>query len=180
MFEREIVCCSCCKKQNPQTKGDKWLKSILRYPDGVVLTRDLYKGLLMEKAVSDTLTSLQISHTHNPFDETYLCFQNKRPDITIGDFNIAVEFKNLSQIQVEESLSNRWLDENIINRPYFKPYKLKIAFFSHKPKQTQLKYLHANGWRVYSLGYQLTTSKEIKKSFGKIKQRFYWVLNRVE
>jgi hypothetical protein len=95
----------------------------------------------MENAVSDVLTSLKIPHSHNPFNNTYPCYQNKRPDIIIEKLNLVIECKNLSQIQVEQRLSNAWLDENIIGRPYFKNYTVKIAFFSFKPRQSGIDYL---------------------------------------
>ena len=146
-----------------------------REANGTVLSRDDMKGLLMEKAVSDSLTSLKIPHTHNPFSNTYPCYQNKRPDITVEKLNLAIECKNLNQVQVEQRLSNAWLDENIIDRPYFKNYKLKIAFFSYKPRQSSIDYLKKHDWRTYSLGTQILTTKEMKKSMGKMKQRFYWL-----
>ncbi|MCW4045599.1 MAG: hypothetical protein NWE94_08805 [Candidatus Bathyarchaeota archaeon] len=170
------VCCSCCKKQGLQSDECKMFQlELKRESNGTFLSRDDIKGLLMEKAVSDALTSLKIPHTHNPFNNTYPCYQNKRPDIIIEKLNLAIECKNLNQIQIEQSLSNAWLDENIISRPYFKNYKRKIAFFSYKPRQSSIKYLNTHGWRIYSLGTQILTVKQMRKSMGKMKQRFYWL-----
>lgn len=170
------ICCSCCKKQGLQSEECKMFQLELeREANGTVLSRDDMKGLLMEKAVSDALTSLKIPHTHNPFNNTYPCYQNKRPDIIIEKLSLAIECKNLSQIQVDQRLSNAWLDENIIGRPYFKNYKLKIAFFSYKPRQSSVAYLNKHGWRAYSLGTQILTAEQMKKSLGKMKQRFYWL-----
>lgn len=170
------ICCSCCKKQGLQNEECKIFHLELeREANGTLLSRDDMKGLLMEKAVSDALTSLKVPHTHNPFNNTYPCYQNKRPDIIVEKLSLAIECKNLNQIQVEQRLSNAWLDENIVKRPYFKNYKRKIAFFSHKPLHSNIAYLNKYGWRVYSLGNQILTAKQMKKSIGKMKQRFYWL-----
>ena len=176
LFCGKGICCSCCKKQGSQSEECTMFQLELeREANGTVLSRDDMKGLLMEKAVSDALTSLKIPHTHNPFNNTYPCYQNKRPDIIIEKLNLAIECKNLSQIQVDQRLSNAWLDENIIGRPYFKNYKRKIAFFSYKPRQSSVAYLNKHDWRAYSLGAQILTAKEMKKSLGKMKQRFCWL-----
>ena len=174
------ICCSCCKKQGFQFEECKMFKLELeREANGTVLSRDDLKGLFMEKAVSDALTSLKIPHTHNPFSNIYPCYHNKRPDIIIEKLNLAIECKNLNQIQVEQSLSNAWLNKNIIDRPYFKNYKRKIAFFSYKPRQSSIDYLKKHGWRVYSLGGQILTQKQMEKSIGKMKQRFYWLKKQI-
>jgi hypothetical protein len=143
------------------------------------LNKNHMKGLLMEKAVSDALCVLGIPHDHIPFDNTYPCYQNKRPDIIVDKLNMTIECKNLSQKQIEDSLSEEWLDKNIVKRPYFKNYNRKIAFFSYKPRQPCIEYLNRHGWRVYSLGTQILTAKQMKKSIGRIKQRFYWLKKQV-
>jgi hypothetical protein len=170
------ICCSCCKKKGLQSEECKMFQlEIEREDNGTILSNDDMKGLLMEKAVSDALTSLNVPHTHNPFNNTYPCYQNKRPDIIIEKLNLAIECKNLNQIQVERRLSNAWLDENIILRPYFKNYKRKIAFFSYKPRQSSIEHLRKNDWQTYSLGTQILNAKQVKKSMGKMKQRLYWL-----
>jgi hypothetical protein len=88
---------------------------------------------------------------------------------------MVIECKNLSQKTVEQTISKEWLDENIVKRPYFKNYKHKIAFFSYKPSQSSVEYLNMHGWRIYSLGTQILTVKQMRKSIGKMKQRFYWL-----
>ena len=104
------ICCSCCKKQGFQNEECKMFKLWLeRETNGAELSKDDIKGLLMEKAVSDVLTSLKIPHNHNPFDNTYPCYQNKRPDIIVEKLGLVIECKNLSQIQAEQRLSNAWL-----------------------------------------------------------------------
>ena len=170
------VCCRCCRKQGSQSEECKMFRLELeREANGTALSDDDMKGLLMEKAVSDALTYLKIPHSHNPFNNTYPCYQNKRPDIIIERLNIAIECKNLSRYQVEQSLSNAWLDKNIILRPYFKTYKHKIAFFSYRPRQSSIDYLKEHGWRIYGLGTQILNAKQGKESMGKMKQRFYWL-----
>jgi hypothetical protein len=176
IFCGKNICCPCCKKQGLQTEECKMFHLELeRYANGTVLSKDDYKGLLMEKAVSDALTSLNVPHNHNPFDNTYPCYQNKRPDIMVEELNLVVECKNLSKSEVEKSLSIGWLDENIINRPYFEKYKLKIVMFSYKPQKPQVSYLKSKGWKVYSLETQILTAKQMKKSIGKMRQRFWWL-----
>jgi hypothetical protein len=174
------VCCACCKKQGLQSEECKMFQlENEREANGTTLSRDDMKGLLMEKAVSDALTSLKVPHTHNPFNNTYPCYQNKKPDIIIEKLSLAIECKNLNQVQVEQRLSNAWLDENIIKRSYFKNYKRKIAFFSYKPQHSHIAYLNKYGWRVYSLGNQILTAEQMKKSIGKMKQRFYWLTKKI-
>jgi hypothetical protein len=175
------VCCSCCKRQGLQSKNCEMEQLTLeRFAQGKDrLNKNHLKGLLMEKAVSDALYELGILHDHIPFDNIYPCYQNKRPDIIVDRLNMTIECKNLSQKQIEGSLSEEWLDKNITKRPYFKNYKRKIAFFSYRPKQSSVEYLNKHGWRVYSLGTQILTVKQMKKSIGKIKQRFYWLKKQV-
>ena len=150
-----------------------------RFAEGKKLSENDIKGLLMESAVSDALHLLRILHNHNPFDNTYPCFQNKRPDIDIEKPKLVIECKNLSKKQVDHSLSQDWLDKNIVKRPYFAKYRRKVVLFSFKPLKPSITYLHRRGWRVYSLGLQILTPKQQKKAIGKMKQKFYW-LKKVE
>ena len=77
-------CCECCKKQSLQPLECAMDKlELKRFVDGKHLNKNDVKGYLMEKAVSDALNSLKITHNHNPFNNTYPCYQNKRPDIVI-------------------------------------------------------------------------------------------------
>jgi hypothetical protein len=171
------ICCKCCKRQGLQSQDCEMEQLALeRFAQGKDrLNKNHLKGLLMEKAVSDALQVLGIPHDHIPFDNTYPCYQNKRPDIIVDKLNMTIECKNLSQKQIEDSLSEEWLDKNIIKRPYFKDYKRKIVFFSYKPQKPSVQYLNTHGWRVYGLGTQVLTVKQMNKSIGKIKQRFYWL-----
>jgi hypothetical protein len=146
-----------------------------RFAQGKSLNENDVKGLLMEKAVSDTLDGLKIPHDHNPFNNTYPNYQNKRPDIAIEELELVIECKNLSQKQVDHTLSQEWLDENIVKRPYFAKHRRKIAFFSYKPRQSSVAYLNVHGWRVYGLGTQITNLKQQKKAMGKVKQRVFWL-----
>jgi hypothetical protein len=152
-----------------------WEKEFERIMEGKELNLNEFKGLLLEKAVSDVLYALKVPHEHNPFDITYPCYQNKRPDIIIEKPKTIIECKNLSKNQVENYLSKEWLNENIIKRDYPKGYRKRIVVFSYKPTQTNLEYLHRHGWKVYSLGAQLLSMKQEKKSIGKLKQKFHWV-----
>jgi hypothetical protein len=146
-----------------------------RFAQGKRLSKNDLKGLLMEMAVSESLDALKIPHKHNPFNNAYPNYQNECPDIVIEDLNLVIECKNLSQKQIDDRLSEAWLEENITGRPYFKNYKRKVAFFSYKPRQSRVEYLNKHGWRVYSLGTQILTAKQMKESMGKMKQRFYWL-----
>ena len=146
-----------------------------RFAQGKSLNENDIKGLLMEKAVSDALSVMKIPHDHIPFDNTYPCYQNKRPDIVIEKLRTVVECKNLSEKQVKYTLSQEWLDKNIVKRPYFAKYRWKIAFFSYRPRQSSADYLHMYGWRIYALGSQITTFKQEKKAVGKVKQKFFWL-----
>lgn len=175
------ICCKCCKKQSLQSLECEMSQLELeRFAQGKRLNQNDLKGFLMEQAVSNALDALKIKHKPNPFDNTFPCYQNKNPDITIEDLNLVIECKNLSQKQISERLSEAWLDKNIVKRPYFAKYRRKIAFFSYKPRQSLVQYLNAHGWRVYSLGEQILTVEQQKRAIGKIRQRFYWLkkLNR--
>lgn len=179
LFCGKGVCCKCCEKQGLQSIDCEMAQLELeRLAQGKRLNNNDLKGLLMEMAVSNALNSLKIPHKHNPFDNTFPCYQNKNPDITIEDLNLVIECKNLSQRQINERLSEAWLDENIVKRPYFKNYKYKIAFFSYKPRHSLIAYLNKYGWRVYSLDNQILTVKQMKKSIGKMRQRFYWLTKK--
>lgn len=170
------LCCECCKKQGLQPPKCKMAQlAFKRFSQGKKLNENDIKGYLMEKAVSDALYSLKITHNHNPFNNTYPCYQNKRPDIVIKKLNLVIECKNLSKKQVDHSLSKNWLDKNIIKRPYFAKYKHKIVVFSFKPLRPSITYLHNHGWKVYSIETQILTLKQQKKAIAKMKQRFYWL-----
>jgi hypothetical protein len=178
-FCGEGVCCKCCKKQGLQPiECEMDQLELERFAQGKRLNNNDLKGLLMEMAVSNALYSLKIPHKHNPFNNTFPCYQNKNPDIIVGDLNLVIECKNLSQKQISDRFSEVWLDENIIKRPYFKNDKYKIEFFSYKPRYSLIAYLNKYGWRVYSLNNQILTLEQMKKSIGKIRQRFYWLTKK--
>jgi hypothetical protein len=123
---------------------------------------------------------LDRTHNHNPFNNTYPCYQNKRPDITIDKLDTVIECKNLNKKQVDHTLSEDWLDKNIIKRRYPLNYKHKIAVFSFKPRTHLVQYLNKYGWKVYSLGYQILTSKQAQKSKGALIKKFYWLRKEYE
>jgi len=177
LFCGKDICCKCCMRIGLQSKDcEMGILALERFAQGKDrLNKNHLKGLLMEKAVSDALCALGIPHDHNPFDNIYPCYQNTRPDIIVDKLNLTIECKNLSQKTVEQTVSKQWLDENIIMRPYFKNHKHKIAFFSYKPRKPSVEYLNVHGWRVYSLGTQILTVKQMRKSMGRMKQRFYWL-----
>ncbi len=170
------VCSRCGRKQGLEPSESKMFRlEIERSLQGKELNKNDLKGLLMEQAVSDALHSLKISHAHNPFNITYPCYQNKRPDIVIEKLDTVIECKNLNKKQIEHSLSQQWLDKNIIQRKYFAKYKRKIALFSFRPLKPSITYLHHHGWKVYSLGMQILTLKQQRVSRGILKQRLYWL-----
>jgi len=142
---------------------------------GKKLNRNDVKGLLLERAVSKALYAFGISHHHNPFDTTYPCYQNKRPDITIPRIDTVIESKNLSKKQIDHTLSEEWLDKNVIKRRYPLKYKHKIVLFSFKPRKSLQDYLHIHCWKVYGLGEQILSPKQERKAIRKLKRHFYWL-----
>lgn len=169
------MCCKCCEKQGLQPLQCKMARlEFDRYINGVQLNENDIKGLLLEKAISDTLKALQIPHKHNPFNNTYPCYQNKSPDITIEELDIVIECKNLSKKQVNH-LTPNWLDKNIIDRPYNRGYKHKRVLFSYKPRVSLINHLNRHGWRVHGLGTQILTARQEREAIGKLKRSFYWL-----
>jgi len=170
------ICCKCCKKQGLQPLGCKMAQlELKRFAMGKQLNGNDVKGLLLERAVSTALYALGILHRHNPFDNTYPCYQNKRPDITIPRIDTVIECKNLNKKQVDHRLCEEWLDKNIIKRKYRLTYRRKIVIFSHSPRRRLRNYLETYGWKVYSLGMQITIPEESRRAIGKLKQRLYWL-----
>ena len=162
------MCCKCCRKQGLQPIECKIAQlEFKRFSEGRQLNKNDVKGLLLEKAVSDALNILGIRHKHNPFNNTYPCYQTKNPDITIKKLNTVMECKNLSKKQVDH-LTTTWLDNHIIERPNTTKYKRKLALFSHKPRQSLVRHLNKHGWRVYGLGTQILTFKQERKAIGKL------------
>ena len=175
-LSKSNLCRKCLEQQCLQDPKYKMAQlELRRLLEGKELSENDLKGLLMEQAVSDALYSLEIPHSHNPFNITYPNYQNKCPDIIIEKLGVVVECKNLSKKQVDSSLSPEWLDDYIVKRPYFEKYERKIAFFSFKPLKPAVAYLRKNKWKVYNLGIQLTNLKEQKKAMGRIRQRFFWL-----
>jgi hypothetical protein len=169
----ENVCCSCCKKQGLQTPECRmFLLETDRLLGGKSLTDNDVKGLLLERALSDALQSLKIPHIHNPFNITYPCYQNKGPDVTIQKLDMVIETKNLSQKEAK-SLSEDWLDTNIIKRRYLVNHRYKVVLFSFKPRRSLVRYLQKYGWRVYGLNEQILTSQQERKAVGKLKRKFH-------
>jgi hypothetical protein len=132
------------------------------------------KGIFLERAMSNTLKRLEVSHKHNPFKLYYSNYQCKNPDIIIEALNGIIECKNINKKQVD-LLSTQWLDQNIICRPNTSGYNLKMALFSYKPRQNLVKYLKGHGWRSYGLGFQILNEKQEKKAIPRLKQQFWWV-----
>lgn len=169
------TCCDCCKGkglQSPECKMDTL--EFERYIEGKQLSKNDVKGLLLERALSNALKALQIQPKHNPFNNTYPCYQNKSPDITIKKLDIVIECKNLSKKQVDH-LTTGWLDRNVIDRPYNRGYERKLVLFSFKPRAPLIHHLNKHGWRVYGLGMQILTPKEERKATGKLVRNFYWL-----
>jgi len=175
------ICCVCCRKQGLQPmKCEMAQLELKRLAMGKHLNKNDVKGLLLEKAVSDALYRLKIPHKHNPFDTTYPCYQNKRPDITIPSIDTVIECKNISKRQVDQRLSKEWLDKNVTKRRHSLNYRRKIVLFSYNPKKSLRDYLHMYGWKVYSLNEQLLTFKQGRKARGKLVRRFYWLSKKCQ
>jgi hypothetical protein len=142
---------------------------------GKRLNKNEIKGLLLERAVSTALRSLKIPHKPNPFNTTYPCYQNKRPDITIPKIDVVIECKNLNKKQVDHTVSEEWLDRNVIKRRYPLKYRHKIVLFSFKPRKSLRLYLNNHGWKVHGLGTQILTPAQERKAKGKLIRNFYWL-----
>lgn len=169
------MCCKCCEKQGLQPEQCKRFHlEVDRFIKGVQLSEDDFKGLLLEEALSDALKALQIPHKHNPFNNTYPCYQNKCPDIVIEKLKTVIECKNLNKKQVDH-LTIGWLDRNIIDRPHNRGYERKLVLFSYKPRLTLIRYLKNHGWKVYGLGTQILTARQERKAIGKLIRNFYWL-----
>lgn len=169
------TCCDCCKKHDSQTPECRMdMLEFERYIEGKQLNKNDIKGMQLERAISNALKALQIPHKHNPFNNTYPCYQNKCPDIIIEKLDTVIECKNLSKKQVDH-LTTKWLDKHIIDRDYNKGYKHKIALFSFKPRLPLFRYLHNHGWKAYCLGTQILTSREEQKASGKLVSYVHWL-----
>jgi len=169
------MCCKCCEKQGLQPIECKIAQlEFERFSAGKRLNKNEVKGLLLEKAISDALYVLKTPHKHNPFNNTYPCYQTKQPDIIIEKLNTVIECKNLSKKQVDH-LTPKWLDIHIIKRPNVSKYNRKLALFSYKPRQSLVRHLNKYGWRVYGLGTQILTFRQERKAIGKLIKKFYWL-----
>lgn len=175
------ICCRCCKKQgSPSLECEMAQLELKRFAEGKQLNRNDIKGLLLEKALSDALHSFGIPHNHNPFDNTYPCYQNKRADITIPKIDMVIECKNLSKKQVDHTVSEEWLDKNVIKRHYTLKHRHKIVLFSFKLRKHLRDYLNKHGWKFYNLGEQVLNLKQERKAIGKLRIRFYWLKKEYE
>lgn len=173
----EKICIACRGKQGLLNQASEELRLELeRLLEGKELSKDQEKGMLMEMAVSMTLDDLAIPHQHNPFNNTYVCYQGRRPDIIIEKLNTIIECKNLNKTQVYH-LSRNWLNKNVIDRPYTTAYKHRIVIFSYKPRPQLVQHLKTNGWKAFSLGYQITNSREARKATPRLRQRLDWARN---
>ena len=170
------ICCRCCKKQGRQPLVCEMSQlELKRLAMGKRLNKNEIKGLLLERAVSTALRSLKIPHKPNPFNTTYPCYQNKRPDITIPKIDVVIECKNLNKKQVDHTVSEEWLDRNVIKRRYPLKYRHKIVLFSFKPRKSLRLYLNNHGWKVHGLGTQILTPAQERKAKGKLIRNFYWL-----
>ena len=138
------------------------------------------KGVFLERAMSTTLDRLKVPHKHNPFKLYYSNYQGKNPDIIIEELDAIIECKNLNQNQVQHSISKKWLDRNIINRPNTSNYGLKMALFSYKPSEPLINYLKNFNWNVYDLGFQILSVRQEKKAIPRLKQEFWWLKKKYE
>jgi hypothetical protein len=154
-------------------------KELERLLQGKILSRNHKKGLLLEYAVSQTLDQLGIPNDPNPFDITYPCFQENRPDIIIGALNVVIECKNLNRLETRK-LNRGWLDTNIIKRPQVASFEEKIAVFSYVPRQSTADYLETKGWRTYSVGSQILTLEQAKNSIPRLKQQLCWLREKMK
>jgi len=169
------LCCDCCKRQGLQSAKCKMaLLELDRLAKGKALNRNDFVGLLLEMAMSDALKTLGIPHKHNPFTNVYPCYQVNNPDIVIEKLDIVIECKNLSEKQVKH-LTRKWLDGNIIDRPYASKYRRKFVLFSYKPRLSLIRYLNLHHWRVYGVGSQILTYRQERKAIPKLIRQFYWL-----
>ncbi len=172
------LCVVCRRKHGLLNEESKRLrKELERLQEGKELNSNQKKGLLLELAVSKALSELRIPHDHNPFDITYPCFQEDRPDIIIERLGTVIECKNLNKKQVIH-LNRKWLDENVIERPNVASYKRKRVVFSYGLRRSLKEHLENHDWKAYNLGTQILTLKEAYEAIPKLKQRFAWLASR--
>jgi hypothetical protein len=177
---RKKICIACRRKQGLLNQQSKRLRKELdRLLKGKELSRNHKKGVLLEYAVSQTLDQLGIPNDPNPFNITYPCYQENRPDIVIEALNVVIECKNLNRSQTEH-LTRGWLDANIIKRPQVSSFEEKIAVFGYKPRQSTADYLETKGWRTYSTGNQLLTRGQAENAIPRLKQQLCWLREKMK
>lgn len=175
------MCCDCCKKKWLQTANCILASLELELiKQGKKLNLNEMKGVFLERAISTTLYRLEVPHQHNPFKLYYSNYQGKNPDIIIKELDAIIECKNLNQNQVENIISKKWLDKNIIKRPNTSKYSLKMALFSYKPPESLTKYLNDNNWKVYGLGFQILNVKQEKNAIPQLKKQFWWLKKKYQ
>jgi len=175
------MCCDCCKKKGLQSEDCKLACLELDLLNkGKKLNKNEEKGVSLERAMSATLDRLEVPHQHNPFKLYYSNRQGKNPDIIIEELDAIIECKNLNKNQVENRISTKWLDKNIIKRPKTSGYSLKMALFSYKPHEQLIKYLKKFNWKVYGLGFQILNIKQERKAIPRLKQQFWWLKKKYE
>jgi hypothetical protein len=173
------LCIACRRKHGLlNQESERLRKELERLQEGKELNSNQKKDLLLELAVSEALKELKIPHDPNPFDVTYPCYQEDRPDIIIERLDTVIECKNLNEKQVIH-LNKKWLDENIIERPNVASYKCKRVVFSYGLRCSLKEHLENHGWKAYSLGTQILTLKEAYEAIPKLKQRFAWLASRL-
>jgi hypothetical protein len=174
------VCITCRRKQGLVNQQSKRLRKELdRLLEGKELSRNHKKGMLLEYAVSTALDQLGIPNDSNPFDLTYPCYQENRPDIIVRVLNVVIECKNLNRSETRK-LNRGWLDANIIERPQVGSFEEKIAVFSYEPQQSTADYLETKGWRTYSIGSQILTLEQAKNSIPRLKQQLCWLREKMK
>lgn len=177
---RKKICIACRKKQgllNQQSKHiQKELERILKEKE---LSKNHKKGMLLEYAVSKTLDEIGIPHDPNPFDITYPCYQESKPDIVIKTLNVVIECKNLNRSQTEH-LTRGWLDVNIVKRPQVSSFEEKIAVFGYEPRPLLKQCLETKGWRTYSTGNQILTLGQAQNAVPRLKQQLYWLREKMK
>ena len=90
-YYHERICGTCRRRLGLVNEESKRLnKELERLQQGKELSSNHKKGMLLEYAVSKTLDQLGIPNDPNPFDTTYPCYQENRPDIIIKALNTVV------------------------------------------------------------------------------------------
>jgi len=131
------------------------------------------KGKLLEKATSKALENLRIPHKHNPFGETYFRYTGKTGDILINELNLVIECKNLS-FQSAKYLNREWVRREVTDRKETEKFKYRILVVSYPLPQKIREYLNFKGWKVISIGYQVT-SESFLLTIKLLMRKLFWL-----